>query len=157
MEYRRVHRFGVGIYNLGDGVVVDTLAELGPQVDTAVLNLSYTSIFYERVIFFSPRWEFSLTAHLGSGQITGKYLNQGTETWLHFPVRKVRPVELSGSLYFHPTWWLSIGGGVGYRFMRSTPDEVRPIYNAPVAIAKVRIRLGRLVKSIWDKEVKYEY
>ena len=157
MEYRRVHRFGMGIYNLGDGVRVDTLAELGPKVDEAILNLSYLSLFYERVIFFSPKWEFSLTGHVGSGSITGRYRNVESDTWTEFPERKVRPVELSGSLYFHPTWWFSVGGGVGYRFMRSTPPEVRPIYNAPVAIAKVRIRLGRLVKSTWDKEVKYEY
>jgi hypothetical protein len=157
LEYRRVHRFGIGIYNIGEGVRLDSLKEINASIETAVLNLTYASIFYERVLFFNPKWEWSATIHQGQGFITGKYLVAGDSTWQNFPIRRVLPFEISTTGYFNITWWCSFGAGVGYRYMRSTPADVRPVYNAPVLIARVRIKLGKLVKSIWNQDVKYAY
>ncbi len=157
IEYRRVHRFGIGVYGLSKGVHLNSLIDLDPKITEAVLNLSYASIFYERVLFFNRKWEWSATVHLGKGQITGDYRTSADSLWRSFPTRDVKPFELSTTGYYHLTWWCSIGTGIGYRFMRDTPDEVRHIYNAPVAIARVRIKLGRLVKSIWDENAKKEY
>lgn len=157
IEYRRVHRFGIGIYGLSKGVHLNSLVDLDPKISEAVLNLSYASLFYERVLFFNRKWEWSATVHLGKGQITGDYRTSADTIWRSFPTRDVKPFELSTTGYYHLTWWCSIGTGIGYRFMRETPDEVRHIYNAPVAIARVRIKLGRLVKSIWDENAKKEY
>jgi hypothetical protein len=157
LEYRRVHRFGVGLYNIGEGVQLDSLREVNASIETAVLNLTYASIFYERVLFFNPKWEWSVTVHQGKGFIAGKYLISGDSSWQNFPIRRVLPFEISTTGYYNLTWWCSIGAGVGYRYMRSTPAELRPVYNAPVLIARVRIKLGKLVKSIWDKDLKYAY
>lgn len=157
LEYRRVHRFGIGIYNIGEGVRLDSLNEINTSIETAILNLTYASIFYERVLFFNPKWEWSATIHQGQGYITGRYLVAGDSTWLNFPIRRVLPFEISTTGYFNITWWCSFGAGIGYRYMRSTPADLRPVYNAPVLIARVRIKLGKLVKSIWNQDVKYAY
>jgi len=157
VEYRRVHRFGFGFYGLGDGVRMSSLTELDSSITDATLNLAYASLYYERVLFFNRKWEWSATGHIGRGQITGVYRKGEQAPYEDFPTRSVRPVEVSTTGYYHLTWWCSIGFGVGYRYMRSTPQEVRPIFNAPVAIARVRIKLGKLVKSVWDENAKYEY
>jgi hypothetical protein len=157
VEYRRVHRFGFGFYGFGDGVQLNSLNELDTTIVDAVLNLSYVSAYYERVLFFNRKWEWSATVHVGRGEITGFYRRADESTFVVYPKQTVRPFELSTTGYYHLTWWCSLGVGVGYRFMRSTPDEIRPVYNAPVAIARVRIKMGKLVKSIWDKDAKNEY
>ena len=157
MEYRRVHRFGFGFYNLGDGIVVRSLEEINPDISRATLNIRYNSLFYERVMFFNPKWELSLTAHAGRGRITGDYIISGGIKPQSFPDRKVRAFEFSATAYYHLTWWVSAGGGVGYRLVPDAPEEVQSIYNAPVGILRVRIKFGKLVKSIWNHDIKYTY
>jgi hypothetical protein len=157
MEYRRVHRFGVGFYNLAQDVHLNSLREVNADIAEANLALGYASLFYERVLYFQKKWEWSATLHQGIGHISGDYRLAGDTVWQKFDERVVRPFEVSTTGYYNLTWWCSIGAGVGYRLMRSTPAEVRPVYNAPVVIARVRIKLGKLTKSIWDKNIKYEY
>jgi hypothetical protein len=156
LEYRRVHRFGIGFYSLGDGVEVESLDDFDSRVTSGNVSLGYSSIFYERVIYFSPKWEVSAAAHSGIGTVSGVVRLEGESseyTWK----KTVRPVELSSSGYYNFTYWLSAGGGLGYRIIRNTPEEIRDVYNGPVLIAKVKIRFGKLVRSIWNKEVRYEY
>jgi hypothetical protein len=157
VEYRRVHRFGIGVYGLGDGVNLTSLSEIDTSISQAVMNLSYATLYYERVLFFHPKWEWSATIHLGKGNISGSYRRSGNDTWFKLADREVKPFEISTTGYYHLTWWCSLGAGIGYRYMRSTPVEVRPVYNAPIAIARVRIKFGKLVKSIWNKDAKFEY
>ncbi|MFN6379021.1 MAG: hypothetical protein ACK4WD_07085 [Flavobacteriales bacterium] len=157
MEYRRVHRFGFGFYNLGDGVIVKSLEEVNPDITRATLNIRYSSIFYERVMFFNRKWELSLTAHSGRGRITGDYIIAGGIKPQGFPDRRIRAFEFSSTAFYHLTWWFSVGGGVGYRLVPDAPEEVQSIYNAPVGILRVRIKFGKLVKSIWNHDIKYTY
>ncbi|MBL0317425.1 MAG: hypothetical protein IPP69_17330 [Flavobacteriales bacterium] len=157
VEYRRVHRFGIGVYGLGDGVHLKSLSEVDTSISEAVMNLSYVSMYYERVLYFHPKWEWSATIHMGKGNINGSYRRTSSDNWYTLASREVKPFEISTTGYYHLTWWCSLGVGVGYRYMRSTPVEVRPVYNAPVAIVRVRIKCGKLIKSIWNKNAKYEY
>lgn len=157
MEYRRVHRIGVGFYNLGDGIVVRSLEEVNPEIVRASLNIRYSSIFYEREMFFNPKWELSLTAHLGRGRITGNYILAGGLRPQSFPTFRIRAYEFSTTAYYHLNWWISLGGGIGYRIIPDAPDEVKPIYNSPIALARIRFKLGKLVKSIWNHDIKYTY
>lgn len=157
IEYRRVHRIGFGIYGLDNGVSLKSLQEIDPKITSAVLNLSYFSMYYERVLFFNRKWEWSATLHSGRGVITGSYRTGEDSAWQDFPTRVVRPLEVSTTGYYHITWWCSAGAGIGYRFIRSAPSEILPLYNAPVGILKVRIKLGKLVKSIWNDKTRYEY
>lgn len=157
LEYRRVNRFGIGFYNFGSGVSLTSLNEVDTAIVESVLNLSYTSLFYERVLYFDPKWEWSAAIHQGFGTISGWYRFRNDETRITFRERRVRPFEISTIGYYNLTWWCSIGGGMGYRFMRGTPAEVRPIFNSGVVIARVRIKFGKLARSLWDKDTKYEY
>ncbi len=157
VEHRRVHRFGVAVFAFDDPVSVSSLREVNPDVDTAVFTMSYGSFFYERVYYFSRKWELSAAIHLGDGTISGKYRIRGAENFVDYPEQRVRPIEFSTSGYYNITWWLSAGGGIGYRLMPNAPREVRPIYNAPVLLFKVKLRFFKLLRRIGNPEVVNEY
>lgn len=157
IEYMRVHRVGYGIYGVSDQVSSEQFASLGEDVDSARFNLGYVSIFYERVLLLHPKWEWSSALHWGLGQVNIDYRISGESAFRSRNPITVRPVEVSSSGYYHLTWWASVGGGVGYRFMRNSPAEVRSAYQGWLYIVKLKIRFGRLVRRIWDKSVTDEY
>lgn len=157
LEYLRVHRFGVGFYDLSTPVRQPEYVSPDTSFSPASLTLSYRSFYYERVLYFDPKWEFSGTAHLGLGDIVVNRPNPFTGRFEVYEQLEVTPVELSASAYHHLTWWLSAGLGVGHRWMLNTPQEIAPLYNSTVLIAKVKLRLGKVIRSIWDDEAKYEH
>jgi hypothetical protein len=52
---------------------------------------------------------------------------------------------------------MSVGGGIGYRQTRNAPEELLPIYNAPVFIVKLRIQPIKMVRGIWNKDIRNRY
>jgi hypothetical protein len=156
LEYRRVNRFGVGFYTLGDGIQLNSLREISTDIDSAVVNLGYRSLFYERVLYFHRKWEWSASIHQGVGTISGTYRYRSTGATSSFS-RTVKPSEISSTLYFNVTYFLSVGAGVGYRYMRSTPEEVRPIYNAPIGIFRVRLKLIKMTRGFFSERVRNSY
>jgi hypothetical protein len=157
MEYKRVHRFGIGFYGLSE-LSRDNFQSSEGEFVPAKLKFDYNSIYYERVLFFSKRWEVSGTAHFGAGQIKVSYDNpkETGVTVIEDPI-EARIMELSASTYFHLTWWFSIGAGVGHRWTGQTPSELGNIYDSTVYLAKAKLRFGKMLRAIRNKEVKYEY
>jgi hypothetical protein len=156
LEIRRVHRFGLGFYKLGEGVRLNSLLEVSPNIDSADMRLNYTSLYYERVLYFGKKMEWSATSHVGIGNISGAYRYRGTGVVQNFS-RTVYPVELSSSLYFHLTYFMSVGVGLGYRYVPAAPLELRPIYNAPIAILRVKFRVVKMVRGIFNSKVRHTY
>lgn len=157
LEYRRVHRIGIGLYGLGEGVVLNSLPEIDSTITWAKLTLAYQSIYYERVMYFSRKLEWSLTCHYGLGTITGNYMRSGVVANEVLPEQRLKVLEFSSLGYYNLNYWCSIGAGVGYRYMLSTAPEISDVYESPVGLLRVRIKIGKLVKSIWDKDTKNLY
>lgn len=157
VEYKRIHRFGIGFYDLAAPVNQKIYQTPDTLFSPASLTLSYRSFYYERVLYFDPKWEFSGTAHLAQGDIIVSNTDQFTGLFTEYERLEVTPIELSASGYHHLTWWLSAGLGVGYRWMLNTPEEIAPLYSSTVYLAKVKLRIGKVMRSLWDKEAKYEY
>lgn len=157
VELKRVHRMGFGIYGLSDPIVRSELSLVEDEVKEVHYSFSYLSTYYERVLFFNRRWEVSLAGHAGAGSIQAKYLKEGDSEFTDIVSIPVRPLEFSTSTYFNPTWWLSIGAGVGYRFMTRVPQEVARTYNSPILIFKIKLRFGKIVRSMFNEDVKNEY
>lgn len=157
MEYRRVHRFGIGFFGLSEGVELNNLTSIDPNISDVVLNLNYATIYYERVLFFNRKWEWFSTIHLGNGTISGHYRFENEDEWRTLDEQQVRPLEVSTSLYFNINWWISIGGSGGYRHMRKTPPEAKAIYNSPVAILRLRVQLLKLLRGHLNPELRDVY
>jgi len=157
LENRRVHRFGLGFYGMDKVVRVGELNAISGNIDQADMRLSYTSLFYERVLFFNRRFEWSATAHLGRGKIRGSYHIIGTNSMIDFDPIRVYPVEFSSTGYYNFTYWMSFGVGLGYRTFTTAPNDFVEPFKGPIAVARLRIKVLKLVRSIWNKDLRIQY
>lgn len=157
LEYLRIHRFGIGFYNLADPIERPTFTDNDLSLGRVSMNFRYSSLYYERVLFFNPKWEVSATGHLGAGVVTVNQFDLKEDAWIFYDNIEVNPVELSTSTYYHLTWWFSLGAGVGYRWMLNTPDAIQPTYESTVYLAKAKVRLGKMLRAAFNKDVKNEY
>jgi hypothetical protein len=157
LEYRRVHRFGLGNYNLTKPINLDRLPDVGPDVESAKITFTYTSLFYERIWFFSRRWEYSTAVHGGIGNIRGTYTTERGKVEESFEPIEVMPVEISNTLLFNPTWWMSIGGGVGYRLVTRASDDIQETYSGGLYVVRFKIRFGKMFIWLFNPEVKNAY
>ena len=155
VEIDRVNRFGIGYYALKDPVYTSSLSEISPLINRAVLNMNYTSIYYERVIHYSKKYEWAANIQAGIGRIEGVYsYASGVSNQYATPFEMT---ELSTTFYRHLTYFISIGGGIGYRQTFDAPQELRPIYNAPIVILKIRLQPVKMVRGLWNKEIRHRY
>lgn len=155
VEVDRVNRFGLGYYALKDPVVTQSLYEISPSITRAVLNMNYTSLYYERVIHYSKKYEWAANIQAGLGRIEGVYTYANGFTTNY--ANAFEMTEVSTTFYRHLTYFISIGGGIGYRQTFDTPQELRPIYNAPIVILKVRIQPVKMVRGLWNKDIRHRY
>lgn len=155
IEMNRVNRFGFGYYSFSNGVQTESLKEISPNIVSANLELNYASLYYERVILFTKKYEWSSTLHLGAGNVSGSFTYaNGSVGNYNEPVQLT---EVSSTLYRHLTYFMSVGGGIGYRQTRNAPTELLPIYNAPIFIVKLRFQPIKAVRGIWNKDIRKRY
>lgn len=153
----RVHQVGIGLYAMNKPLYVSQIPDNSLVVYSVKVDFSYLSLFYERILFFDRHWEWSSTVHYGAGEINASYMPEKDTQEISLPEIKTKPLEISTSVLYHPTYWLSIGGGIGYRIMRKTPKQYHSYFNGGIYLVKVKIRLFKLIRSIGNKEVKNEY
>lgn len=153
----RVNYFGLGLYGTSIPLEIERLPNSDLEIYSANVEFSYISLFYERILYFNPKWEWSATSHFGSGEIKVKYLMEENGKILNLDPILTKPFELSSSLYYHLNYWISIGGGYGYRVMRKTPSQLKPMFNGSIYLVKLKVRVVKKIKSIYNKGVKDEY
>lgn len=155
LEMNRVNRFGFGFYSFSKSVSTTTLNEISSNITSADLELNYASIYYERVLLFTKKYEWSSTLHFGVGNVSGSYTYaDGSVGNYNEPVQLT---EISTTLFRHFTYFMSIGAGIGYRQTRNAPEELLPIYNAPVFLVKFRFQPIKAVRGIWNKDIRKRY
>lgn len=157
VEYRRVHRFGFGLDGLSNNLTFDQFEPIEQAHSKAYFDFSYATLYYERVLFFNPKWEFSSTVHLGRGDVRVSFRDALSEQVEVFETYKVGVAELSASGFYHLTYWLSLGGGLGYRLVNDQNEELANEYSSGFYVVKAKLRIGKLVRSIFNKDVKNEY
>lgn len=155
VEMNRVNRFGFGYYSFSNGVRTESLNEISSNIVSAVLELNYLSLYYERVWLFTKKYEWSSTIHVGAGNVSGSFTyGNGAVGNYNEPVQLT---EISTTLYRHLTYFMSVGGGIGYRQTRNAPTELLPIYNAPIFIVKFRFQPIKGIRGLWNKDIRKRY
>ena len=157
VEHKRVNRWGLGLFGLDEPIIRSEIIDVDADVERAAYQFSYVSSYYERVLFLHPRWEWSAALHLGAGTISASYKLFHEEEIQNIDPISVKPIEISTSGYFNPIWWVSLGGGIGYRYMRETPPTLQTAYNGAIYIVKLKVKFGKMARAIFNKEVKDEY
>lgn len=155
VEMNRVNRFGFGYYSFSNGVQTESLNEISPNIVSADLELNYLSLYYERVWLFTKKYEWSSTLHVGAGNVSGSFTYGNGDVGNYS--EPVQLTEVSTTLYRHLTYFMSVGGGIGYRQTRNAPTELLPIYNAPIFIVKLRFQPIKAVRGLWNKDIRKRY
>jgi len=119
------------------------------------LEYFYFSPYFEYVYYNSKRWEFSLSTQLGIGGASYRFTDING--------KKIKLVE-STVLSYEPAMlidykiirWFGIGTGVGYRLVYYKSPGIIEKFSSPVAVLKLKIYLGEIVRTITGKELEID-
>ncbi|NND95664.1 MAG: hypothetical protein HKN45_12450 [Flavobacteriales bacterium] len=149
-EHRRVHRFGLAFYGLTQGqdyedVNID-MADAPPGAK-ADFDVSFATLFYERVVMKAGKWELSSSVNLGGGRILGSYRNVDgvIKTFLD---REFSVLSVGTTMKYKVLPWLEPGLGGGYRHAFNSETEIKKTMQQPFYIIKVSILIGEFYRSV---------
>jgi hypothetical protein len=157
VEYRRIHRLGIGIYFLNTRIFDDEV-ELELEANKIEYDFNYSTLYYDRVFYFDPKWEFGSTLHLGGGTIETFFENELN------PNERNRGPEIDFSLAevvaygeYNILFWLGISAGLGYRTVFGLEYDLGSEFSSPIFVANLRLNLLKLARSYFDESVKNEF
>jgi hypothetical protein len=157
VEYRRVHRLGIGVYFLNTRVFDDSF-ELDVDAEKVEYDFNYTSVYYDRVLFFNRKWETGATLHLGGGNLDVYYQSPDNPN-----VRQEGPkvdfsvAEIGVYGEYSPLFWLGLGVGTGYRQVFGLESDVRNDLSSPIFVVNLQLKLIKLARSYFDESVRHEF
>lgn len=146
------HRFGIGFYGLRNPVhTFDNKVYFINATDTNKYNFGFLSLYYEKILFRSKRWEFTAPGHLNFGSLKGEYLSTNRK-YKKFLYKGVSSVTLSVKSHFKIVRWLGLNSRVGYNFILNEDKRTKKALNAPFYSFGVKIFLGEVWKITTNKE-----
>lgn len=154
LEYKGVHRFGLGFYGLSKNVVFTNIPVDHPaatDTSSVIFNVGYVSIFYERVLFKSPKWEFAIPTEFSAGTITGQF-EDSTGIFLPLVQSPFSALTVGFQTKYYIFSWLAPRASVGYRLSFNTSPEVKGAFNRPYYSFGVQILLGELYRAVFKKK-----
>lgn len=153
-EFRGVHRFGIGAYGLQRNVEFTSIQVDQPDAsDTSAVrfNVSYSSLFYERVFFKSPKWEIATPFFLSGGTVRGIYQDT-TGIFKEFVNKPFSSISLGIQVKYYIFKWLSPKVSVGYRLVFNSEKEIKQAFNSPYYAFGISISIGELYKAIFKND-----
>ncbi len=153
-QYKGVHRFGLGVYGLNKNVEFTDVAlpfENSPLTTTVKFNVKYTDLFYERVFYKTPRWEFSIPTYLAGGTVEGIYQDTAG-VFQHFIDKPFSAIGLSAQAKVYFWKWLIPHVSIGYRLIFNSEQEVKRAFNSPYFSFGVSIGILDLYRRIFKHD-----
>jgi len=150
VQYKGVHRFGIGFYGLDRNVVfTDVRVDQPGATDTSrvVFNAGFGSLFYERVIYKTHKWEFSLPTEFLFGNITG-YYEDSLGKFLPLPEVPFSGLAAGLQAKYNILTWLAPRVSIGYRVLFNTTPEVRSSFNRAYYSFGLSIMIGELYQAV---------
>ncbi|MGB1041186.1 MAG: hypothetical protein ACPGVD_09960 [Flavobacteriales bacterium] len=148
------HRFGIGFYGLRRPVITtNRRVDSTDATDTNRYNFGFISFYYERILYQSKRWEFSVPFHLNLGSLKGEYLTteRKYKKYLDEPASSI---TFSIKSHFKIFRWIGFHGGFGYNLMLNRDRATRKALNAPFYSFGVKVFLGEAWKLTFNKEYR---
>lgn len=153
-QYKGVHRFGFGFYELRGSIFIkNSVVDQPDAINPTDLRVSvdFSTLFYERVLYKVPKWEVSLPIYLGSGKIRSEYINNlGNYKNLSKTPFSVLGIGISAKYYI--LTWLAPRVTFGHRLTYNTNADIRKAFNKPFYAFGISISLGELYKSVFKKD-----
>lgn len=147
VQYLGVHRIGLGFYGLDKNVVFsDVKVNYPGSTDTSrvIFNAGYGTLFYERVLYKTEKWEFALPSELLLGSITG-YYEDSLGKFLPLPQKSFTGLSSGIQVKYNIFTWLAPRFSVGYRLLLNALPEVRYSFNRAYYSFGLQVLVGELV------------
>ncbi len=156
-EYKRIHRFGIGVYFLNTRIFDDEV-EFLLEANKIEYDFEYTTLYYDRVLYFDKNWDLGATLHLGGGRVETFYENE-----LNPNERNVGPelnfsvAELVAYGEYRFLYWLGLSAGAGYRQVFGLEYDLGGDFSSVIFVVNLRLNLIKLATSYFDESVKDEF
>ena len=158
VEYRRIHRLGIGVYFLNTRVFDDVFEPEIPGIDELEYEFNYSTIYYDRVLFFNRKWEFGSTLHLGGGKIRAFYRNpENQNDRIEIDSQDFSTIELSIYGEYNILFWLGVGVGTGYRQVLGAGSDLNSDFSSPIFVVNLQVKMFKLARSFYDESAKNEF
>jgi hypothetical protein len=158
VEYRRVHRLGIGVYFLNTRVFDEVFEPEIPGIDKLEYEFNYSTLYYDRVLFFNRKWEFGSTLHLGGGKIRAFYRNpENQNDRIEIDSQDFSTVELSVYGEYNILFWLGVGLGTGYRQVLGAGSDLNSDFSNPIFVVNLQVKMFKLARSFYDESAKNEF
>jgi len=131
--HRGVNRFGLGLYSLKEKIKVEGLKANKPdaiQPSEVYISFNFTTLFFEKVLYKTKRWEIALPTYYGLGSINPEYRNNlGNLKSLKKTSFNVLGLGVNTNFYIYP--WLYPRIMFGYRFAFNADDKISNAFTKP--------------------------
>ncbi len=156
VQYRRVHKLGLGFYFLNTRIFEQNFDY---EIDAELLeyDFKYNTIYYDRTLYFDKRWDLGASANVGGGNILARYQPDGTNYYVRVDEIPFSVTELSVFGTYNIFHWLGLGTNFGYRRIWARTPRVDKSFSSPIFAVSLQIRFTRLVRSIFNESIKDEY
>ncbi|MCA1761720.1 MAG: hypothetical protein LC664_01785 [Flavobacteriales bacterium] len=156
-EYRRVHRMGIGVYFLNSRVF-DSDFEFDIAAGKVEYEFRYTTLYYDRVLFFNRKWEVGATLHLGGGKVRPFFQNpDNPNDRIAVEPIDFSTVELAVYGEYNVLYWIGVGAGIGHRGVFGAGKSLNKEFSAPIFVANLQLKLFKLARSFYDESAKNEF
>lgn len=157
VEYRRVHRLGFGVYFLNTRVF-DSDFDFDISAEKVEYEFRYSTLYYDRVLFFNRKWEVGATLHLGGGKVRPFFQNpDNPNDRIEIEPIDFSTVELAAYGEYNVLFWIGVGAGVGYRGVFGAGESLNKEFSAPIFVANLQLKLFKLARSFYDESAKHEF
>lgn len=157
VEYKRIHRLGIGVYFLNTRIF-DEDVEFILEANKIEYDFEYSTLYYERVLYFDKKWELGGTLHLGGGKINTFFENElNPNERNRGPVLNFSVAELVAYGEYNLLYWLGLSAGVGYRQVFGLEYDLGSDFSSAIFVINLRLNLIKLARSYFDESVKDEF
>jgi hypothetical protein len=154
-------RIGYGIYFLGTPLFYDIKVRKYDTLKFSKMRFNYMAFSLEYILYNKGAYEVSLPNQFGWGSTNFEYMNSSgrLEQTRKHPLFLYEPT-LSG--YRRIFYWVSLGGGGGYRFVLGSRTADKYFLNGPIFYFKVKfhpveffkcIKYGKVFKFVSNKHL----
>jgi hypothetical protein len=157
VQYKRIHRLGIGVYFLNTRVFDDDF-NFDIDADEVEYEFRYSTLYYERVLYFSRKWEIGANLHFGGGTVRVFYQNpENPNDRIELDPVEFSTTELALYADYNFLYWLTGGVGFGYRGVFGAGKDIRNEFTSPIFVVNLQLKVFKLARSFYDEKVKYEF
>jgi len=131
--YNGVNRFGLGLYALSDKINIDGIKVKETdaiQPAQVRVTFNFTTLFFEKVLYKTKRWEVAIPTYFGIGSVNPEYKNN-LGNFKSLKKTSFNVLSLGVNVNYYVLSWLYPRLMLGYRFAFNGNEKVDKAFSKP--------------------------